>query len=215
MLSAMNERSYNQYCPIAHALDVVGDRWALLIIRDLLLGPKRFSDLQNGLPGIGTNILTNRLKGLEQAGIVQRRTLPPPAASAVYELTAYGRELEAPLMKLAHWGAQSLGASHSSQVISRDSVLLTVRALCQSLMPGDAVTYQVDVVDPRIRERVMVQVIADVATIMAESEIIPDMSIQLDVDTLFALARGTFTLAEAVESGAVQLSGKAFERLSV
>lgn len=102
-------RTYGQYCGIARALDLVGERWALLVIRELVLGPKRFTDLRAGLPGVATNVLTDRLKQLERDGIVRRRTLPPPAASTVYELTDYGRELEPTLLAFGRWGAKSLG----------------------------------------------------------------------------------------------------------
>ena len=98
-------RTYNQYCGLARALDLVGERWALLVVRELVLGPKRFTDLQAGLPGIGTNILSARLRELEESGVVARRTLPPPAASAVYELTPYGRELEPAVDALGRRGA--------------------------------------------------------------------------------------------------------------
>ena len=103
-------KSYNQYCPIAHALDVVGERWTLLIVRELVEhGQLRYSDLHANLPHCGTNILAARLKELERNGVVTRRRLPPPAASTVYELTEYGRELRPVLHVLAHWGARSLG----------------------------------------------------------------------------------------------------------
>ena len=102
-------KRYEQYCPMAHALDLVGDRWALLVVRELMHGPKRYTDLVEGLPGIGTNILAARLRDLEQADVVARRTLPPPAASKVYELTEYGRELRPAMRELALWGARSLG----------------------------------------------------------------------------------------------------------
>ncbi|MFC4785325.1 winged helix-turn-helix transcriptional regulator [Nocardioides sp. MAHUQ-72] len=102
-------KRYEQYCPIAHALDLVGDRWALLVVRELMHGPKRYTDLVEGLPGIGTNILAGRLRDLEQADVVTRRTLPPPAASKVYELTEYGRQLRPAVRELALWGARSLG----------------------------------------------------------------------------------------------------------
>jgi len=102
-------KRYDQYCPMAHALDLVGDRWALLVVRELMHGPKRYTDLVDGLPGIGTNILAARLRDLERADIVTRRTLPPPAASKVYELTDYGRELRPAMRELALWGARSLG----------------------------------------------------------------------------------------------------------
>ncbi len=102
-------RRYEQYCPMAHALDLVGDRWALLVIRELMHGPKRYTDLVEHLHGIGTNILAARLRDLEANGVVARRTLPPPAASRVYELTDYGRELRPAMRELALWGARSLG----------------------------------------------------------------------------------------------------------
>jgi DNA-binding HxlR family transcriptional regulator len=103
-------KTYNQYCPIAHALDVVGERWSLLIIRELVEHDQlRYSDLHANLPGCGTNILAARLKELERNGVVRRRRLPPPAASTVYELTEYGQELRPVLHMLAHWGARSLG----------------------------------------------------------------------------------------------------------
>jgi DNA-binding HxlR family transcriptional regulator len=102
-------RRYEQYCPMAHALDLVGDRWALLIVRELMHGPKRYTDLVEHLHGIGTNILAARLRDLEGNGVVSRRTLPPPAASKIYELTDYGRELRPAMRELALWGARSLG----------------------------------------------------------------------------------------------------------
>jgi DNA-binding HxlR family transcriptional regulator len=102
-------KSYRQYCPIAHALDLVGDRWSLLIVRELLAyGPRRYSDLSDHLEGCGTNILAARLKYLEQHGVVAKRRLPPPAASTVYELTPYGEELRPVVHELAHWGLRSL-----------------------------------------------------------------------------------------------------------
>ncbi len=101
-------RAYDQYCPIAHALDLVGERWSLLVVRELMRGPKRYTDLAETL-GIGTNILAARLRDLEAGGVVTKRTLPPPAASRVYELTEYGRELKSAIRELAVWGARSLG----------------------------------------------------------------------------------------------------------
>jgi DNA-binding HxlR family transcriptional regulator len=102
-------KSYKQYCPIAHALDLVGERWSLLIVRELLEDRQlRYSDLHSRLEGCGTNILAARLKALEQGGVVRRLRLDPPAASWVYELTEYGKGLRAVLHVLAHWGARSL-----------------------------------------------------------------------------------------------------------
>jgi DNA-binding HxlR family transcriptional regulator len=103
------KKRYDQYCPVAHALDLIGERWALLVVRELMHGPKRYTDLAEHLPRIGTNILASRLRDLEACGIVAKRTLPPPAASRVYELTDYGRALKTVMRELALWGARSLG----------------------------------------------------------------------------------------------------------
>src|SRR5437763_15979991 len=105
----MTRRSYSQYCAVARGLDVIGDRWMLLIVRDLLLGPKRYTDLLDGLPGIGTNLLALRLREMEQAGLVERAVLPPPVGSAVYQLTAAGRALAPVMVSLGRWGARFLG----------------------------------------------------------------------------------------------------------
>jgi DNA-binding HxlR family transcriptional regulator len=103
-------KSYHQYCPIASALDLVGERWSLLVVRELLQhGQLRYSDLHRSLTGCGTNILAARLKDLERGGVVTRRRLPPPAASTVYELTEYGKGLAPVLRELAHWGARVMG----------------------------------------------------------------------------------------------------------
>jgi DNA-binding HxlR family transcriptional regulator len=102
-------KRYDQFCPIAHALGLVGERWALLIVRELLQGPKRYTDLAANLPGIGTNILAARLRDLEEGGILAKRRLPPPAASQVYELTPYGLGLKPVIRELAVWGLRSIG----------------------------------------------------------------------------------------------------------
>jgi DNA-binding HxlR family transcriptional regulator len=100
-------RSYGDPCGIARALDVVGERWALLVIRELLLGPKRFTDLRAGLPHLGPDVLAQRLRELDQAGVVQRAKLPPPAGARVYELTDRGRQLEPVVLALGRWGSQA------------------------------------------------------------------------------------------------------------
>ncbi len=102
----MARRSYNQYCPIAYSLDVLGERWTLLIVRELLLGPRRFTDLLDALPGIGPNLLSQRLKALERETIVVLSTLPPPAGSAVYKLTREGELLEEVIRALSRWGGR-------------------------------------------------------------------------------------------------------------
>ena len=107
-MTPMTKR-YDEYCPVAHALGLVGERWALLVVLELMRGPKRYTDLAENLRGIGTNILASRLRDLEAGGVVAKRTLPPPAASKVYELTDYGRELRPVIRELALWGARTLG----------------------------------------------------------------------------------------------------------
>jgi DNA-binding HxlR family transcriptional regulator len=103
-------KRYDQYCPVAHALELVGERWSLLIVRELLTGPKRYTDLAGALPHIGTNVLAARLKELERCGIVGKRRLPPPTPAQVYELTPYGVALKPVMRELALWGIRSLGA---------------------------------------------------------------------------------------------------------
>jgi DNA-binding HxlR family transcriptional regulator len=103
----MARRNYGQSGGLAQALEIIGERWALLIVRDLLEGPRRFTDLRSGLPRIATNVLSARLKQLETAGVVRRRVLPRPDGSVVYELTEYGRELEDVVVSLDRWGTRS------------------------------------------------------------------------------------------------------------
>lgn len=206
----MSQRSYNQYCPIAHTLDLVGERWSLLIVRDLLLGPKRFSDLREGLPGIGTNILTDRLKGLEQCGLITRRQLPPPAASAVYELTPYGQQLDGPIQALAQWGGQSLGARQPNQALSRDTILLTARALARRLLAISGLeriafrltdAQQMGLVSMRMEGH---SVVVETDATQAEAP-----TLQLDAATLFALAGGKYSLQEALQRGLAHVEGSA------
>jgi DNA-binding HxlR family transcriptional regulator len=103
------KRSYGQYCPLAKALDVIGGRWTLLLVRELIGGPRRFKDLLDGLPGIGTNLLSDRLRELQETGVIEKRTLPPPAGSTVYELTERGRTLVPIAVRLAQWGFPLMG----------------------------------------------------------------------------------------------------------
>ncbi|HKW44424.1 MAG TPA: winged helix-turn-helix transcriptional regulator [Candidatus Eremiobacteraceae bacterium] len=124
----MTLRAYGQYCGFARALETVGERWALLIIRDLLVGPKRFTDLRLGLAGIPTNVLTARLKELEAGGVIRRRLLPRPTGSIIYELTPYGSELEDIVVRLGRWGAKSMGDPRSGETITPDSMVSAMRS---------------------------------------------------------------------------------------
>jgi DNA-binding HxlR family transcriptional regulator len=120
-------KRYHQYCPVAHALDLIGDRWALLIVRELMVGQRRYTDLADALPGIGTNILAGRLRHLEGAGVVRRTKLPPPAAVTVYELTAEGRALDDVLRSLAQWGSRTMGAPEAGDCWSAYAVHMRFR----------------------------------------------------------------------------------------
>ena len=125
----MKNRSYYQFCALAYGLDVIGERWTLLIVRELLAGPRRFKDLIDGLPGISTNLLSERLKSLEQQGILSRRVLPPPAGSTVYELTCLGRALEKAVLELGIWGSQFLPTSLEGVALpSLGAITLAIKA---------------------------------------------------------------------------------------
>ena len=203
----MTIRSYNQYCPIAHALDIVGDRWTLLIVRNLALGPKRFTDLAAGLPGIGTNILTARLKELENQTIVQRRTLPPPAASTVYQLTALGLDLADTIIALSRWGACSLGAYGNEQFVSNESVLLALQSFfgAADTQEGGG-TYRVEVT---AGESVHTFDLAHTARGLAMVEDVaePNVFVRTDIETLYALANHQLSPTEAQQRGALTLVG--------
>src|SRR5918911_5185935 len=129
ILRRVMAKRFDQYCPVAHGLSLVGERWALLVVRELLKGPRRYTDLAAGLPGIGTNVLATRLRELEEAGVVHRRKLPPPAASTVYELTEYGAGLEEVIHAIARWGARSLGLPRRDDDLGPDWGLSAFRAL--------------------------------------------------------------------------------------
>lgn len=124
----MAERSYNQFCSIARALDIIGERWTLLIIRDLVLSPRRFKDLLEGLPGIGTNLLSTRLKKLEQNNIVERTILPPPAGTTVYQLTDLGKKLEPVILELTTWGLNIIGKKKDDELVKEEWKILAKNA---------------------------------------------------------------------------------------
>ncbi|KAA2244065.1 winged helix-turn-helix transcriptional regulator [Salinarimonas soli] len=132
-----SRRRYDDACGTAHALDLVGERWALLVARELMLGPKRFSDLRAGLPGISANVLTQRLEGLEAAGVLTRRRLPPPASVGVYELTSWGYELEPVILSLGRWAARSPGHDPTLP-LSAASLMFSFKAMFDPGALGDA-----------------------------------------------------------------------------
>src|SRR5919202_2732209 len=127
LLSMAPMRTYVDGGAIAQALDLIGERWALLVVRELLLGPKRYTDLRRGLPNASPNVLSQRLAELEGAGVIRRRKLPPPAGARVYELTEWGRELEETVMSLGRWAARAPNPLSDAPIASADSVILALR----------------------------------------------------------------------------------------
>lgn len=134
--STAPRRRYDDACGTAHALDLVGERWALLVMRELMLGPKRFRDLRADLPGISANVLTQRLEGLEASGLVLRRRLPPPASAQVYELTDWGYEAEPIVKALGRWAARS-PAHDPTLPLSGTSLMLSFRTMFEPARAGD------------------------------------------------------------------------------
>jgi DNA-binding HxlR family transcriptional regulator len=196
-------RSYEDGCASAHALDLIGERWALLVARELILGPKRFTDLRTGLPGISPNVLTQRLEELEQAAIVRRRKLPPPAAAWVYELTDWGLELESVIMALGRWGARSpllpQGAS-----MSVDALILSFRTM---FAPHVAAGFEASL-DFRFGEDRFHAEIADGRMQLDRGAArAPDAIVESDPNTLAALLYGGSKLGEALRSGSVKIAG--------
>jgi DNA-binding HxlR family transcriptional regulator len=204
-------KPFEQYCPVAHALGLVGDRWSLLIVRDLLHGARRYTDLLGGLPGIGTNILAARLRGLEDAGIVAKRRLPPPAASTVYELTEYGTELREVFFALARWGARSLGPPGPADELYPEWGLNAAAALFSpEAARGVTETYVLkiegDVFTVRVEDGQMQAELGE-----AEGA---DLVVETDMNGFFDLASGDVTPRMALERGFVTIEGEraAFER---
>jgi DNA-binding HxlR family transcriptional regulator len=195
-------KHYGQYCPVAHALELVGERWALLVVRELLGGPKRYTDLAGALPGIGTNILAGRLRDLEGAGVVEKRQLPPPAAAKVYELTPYGEELREPLYALGRWGARSLGPPTAKDNFAPGWLVNAVRATCTGGCVPDRV-YELRVDD----ESVTARFDDDELVVEPGSTADADTVIETDPATLFCIASGEVPIREAIRSESVKVTG--------
>jgi DNA-binding HxlR family transcriptional regulator len=197
-------RTYGDGCAIARALDLVGERWALLVVRELLLGPKRYTDLRRGLPNASPNVLSERLRELESAGIVRRRTLPPPAGSRIYELTDWGLELEEIVMSLGRWAGRSPTPPYDAPVVSADSVMLALRARFDSgAADGLHATFELRLGEDRYRVEIADDKI-DVARGDADRA---DATIDTDPDTLNSVLWGDRPLADAQRSGGMTIEG--------
>ena len=194
-------RSYGQYCGVARALDLVGDRWALLVVRELVLGPGRFTDLMAGLPGVSTNVLSSRLRELEASGVVARRTFPPPTPATVYELTEHGRALEPALLALGRWGARSLG-KRGNETLRSDWLALALRAFFHSPEAGaQEAVYEVRLPEGAFRVAVAAGAV-DVSRGGADEA---DLVLETDDDGLVWLLAGAHRPSELLASGAVRI----------
>lgn len=195
------KRKYDDGCAVAHGLDLIGERWALLVVRDLLLGPKRFTDLRAGMPGASADMLTQRLRELLETGIVQRRKLPPPAGSWVYELTDWGAELEPIVTQLSRWSSRSPTLRKDAD-IGVDSLVLALRALFDpQAAQGLRATFALRLGENHFRIQ-----IADSRLTLARGE--PDQAdatIDTDPGTLSALLWKNRRLADAVRAGDLTL----------
>ena len=196
-------RTYHDGCAAAHALDLVGERWALLVVRELLLGPKRFTDLRSGLPHASPNVLAQRLRDLEAAGVVRRGKLPPPAASKIYELTEWGRDLEPVIIALGKWGVRSPAKPPDAE-LSVDSLILSFRTMFDPDRAGGLeASYEFRLGEDRFR--------AEVAECRLEVErgtgAGSDAAVEADAGTLAALVYGELGLDEALDSEDLRIVG--------
>src|SRR3954447_18056755 len=195
---------YGQYCSLAYALDIVGERWTLLVVRDLLLGPKRFTDLLEGLPGIGRNLLTARLRSLEAEGLVHRAELPPPAASKVYALTQDGIELGLALAPLARWGAQRMGTRGEGEHFRPVWIAMAMSASADlEAARGVHEIYQLEVDGDVFHVRVDDGRVVPHAQPAAD----PTVVIRMATDTLVDILGRTVSPSDALTAGRLTIEG--------
>jgi DNA-binding HxlR family transcriptional regulator len=199
----MTKREYGQFCGLARAVEIVGERWALLIVRDLLVGPRRYTDLRRGLPRIPTNILSARLKELERTGVVSRRVLPRPDGSIVYELTEYGNQLEDIVLRLGRWGAQSLGEPRPDEIVTPASLIMAMRTTFhREAAEGLTVGYELRVGDIVLHIRI------DNGSLKVAEGALPDADLVIETGpAIGALMAREITPADAIAGGIVKLTG--------
>ena len=203
--TASPRKSYGQYCALARALDLVGERWTLLIVRDLLMGPKRYTDLRAGLPGIATDILTARLRTLEEAGFVRRRELPPPAPATVYELTEEGKRLGPAIRALGQVGFEMLGNPQPGEDVRAERFVVGLHASFRREEFADLTeTYEL-VIDG---QPFTVEVTDGVVDVRQGSASSPSISLDTDGDTFVALMTGKASAADALAKRRVTLEGE-------
>jgi DNA-binding HxlR family transcriptional regulator/putative sterol carrier protein len=197
-------RDYRQFCGLARALELVGGRWALLVVRDLLTGPKRFSELQEGLRGIPTNVLTSRLRELGATGIVQRRAQARPGSGVVYELTDYGHELEEAVLRLGYWGAKTMGAPKQDDFISTDALALALRgAFRPDKARGAQRTYELRTAGKPLR----IAIENGQVTVPAVTDKDPDLVVEAAPEVFSQLFGGTLNIDAARTSHRLRVQG--------
>jgi DNA-binding HxlR family transcriptional regulator len=198
-------RSYDQYCPLARALDVVGDRWAMLVVRELYFSPKRFTDLEQRLPGIAPNLLSKRLKELETVGLVRRRRLDPPAASTVYELTETAAGLEVAMFELAKWGVQFLGTYEGDEAFELEWMIPAMEEFAdRDAARGVWETYEFHI-DGR---PFWVEVADGEVTIRpGRAPRSADLLVETDLETFMGIGFAAISPEEAKESGRARVIG--------
>jgi len=195
-------RSYGDACPIARALDVVGERWALLVVRELLLGPQRFSDLRRALAGASSNLVTDRLRELEGRGVVSRRRLAPPAGSWIYELTEWGRELEPIVLALGGWGAR-VPRPPTPTTLTAASVLLFLRGSAQPDSDAPSTLCRLEL-DDRMWT---IRTVDGQVHVQPGEPIDADVSFRTDAETLNVLINDPAALDAALSDGTVVAEG--------
>ncbi|MFI9154314.1 winged helix-turn-helix transcriptional regulator [Streptomyces sp. NPDC053367] len=196
-------RSYDQYCSAARALDAVGDRWTLLIVRELLAGPRRYTDLHADLPGVSTDVLASRLKDMERDGLTTRRRLPPPGAAYVYELTPRGRELLPVLLALGEWGRAGLGERRPTDALRAHWFALPLLSSLGSLEGEGLVEVRLEEGDFHLYAGAGEGPAYGDGPAPRE----PGARLSMDGETCTALARGELSLPEAVRAGRVEVTG--------
>lgn len=201
----MARRTYDQHCALAHGLDVLGERWTLLVIRELLLGPQRFSDLESSLAGIGPNTLAARLRQMEKDGLIEKRRLPPPAPATVYALTDLGAALEPAIIELGRWGRHRLPATTGHQAFRPAWLLLALKVSFDPAHAADVdAVYQLTVSD----EPFTVRIRRGSIDVRRGNTSDADVTICTDHHTLLALANGTLSPGEAVKAGDLRIEGE-------
>ncbi|MGW6261001.1 winged helix-turn-helix transcriptional regulator [Streptomyces sp. NPDC055085] len=197
-------RSYDQYCSAARALDAVGDRWTLLIVRELLGGPRRYTDLHADLPGVSTDVLASRLKDMERDGLTTRRRLPPPGAAYVYELTERGAELLPVLQALGEWGAPALDGRRPTDAVRAHWFALPLLRGLRALGVGEGLL-EVRLDEGRFHVRLGDEGAPPYGDGGAPGE--PDARLTLDTPTCEAVSRGEATLADLLREGRIEVAG--------